>query len=409
MMGQLQAYGYRLVDSMEECDACVVNSCTVKTPSESRGLSVVSKAREAGKAVVLAGCVPSADRKLASRFDGVSMMHATQLDRIVEVVEESLKGNTVTLLKKRQGLPSLTLPKIRRDKLSEIITINAGCLGRCTYCKTKFARGTVVSYPIDEIVERARQAVSEGVCYIELASEDMGAYGADIGTNIAELLLRLSDTLPEDVMLRTGMTNPPHILQHIDGVLEALKRPNVFAFMHIPVQSGSDAVLHAMKRDYTVAEFSGLVDRLRSAVPDVFLLTDVICGFPTETDEDWAATMALLRKYKFQGIYGSKFFSRPGTAASLTQQLPPRVVKERYRELAEFAAPNSRNEGLMGQEVRAWFSGTEEERGQTIGRTKSFTKVLVPRDDSLLGASAIVRVQRTAVQHVEGAVVDGRW
>jgi len=175
------------------------------------------------------------------------------------------------------------------------------------------------------------------------------------------------------------------------------------------VQSGSDAVLHAMKRDYTVAEFSGLVDRLRSAVPDVFLLTDVICGFPTETDEDWAATMALLRKYKFQGIYGSKFFSRPGTAASLTQQLPPRVVKERYRELAEFAAPNSRNEGLMGQEVRAWFSGTEEERGQTIGRTKSFTKVLVPRDDSLLGASAIVRVQRTAVQHVEGAVVDGRW
>jgi len=407
MMGQLREYGYKLVDSLDECDACVVNSCTVKTPSESRGLSVVSKAREAGKAVVLAGCVPSADRKLAARYDGVSMLHATQLDRIVEVVEESLKGNTVTLLKKRQGLPSLALPKIRRDRLSEILTINAGCLGRCTYCKTKLARGTVVSYPVEEIVARARHAASEGACYVELASEDMGAYGADIGTNIAELLLRLSDALPPGVMLRTGMTNPPHILQHIDGVLEALKRPNIFAFMHIPVQSGSDAVLRAMKRDYTVAEFSALVDALRGAAPDIFLLTDIICGFPTETDQDWADTMQLLRKYGFQGIYGSKFFSRPGTAASLMKQLPASVVKERYRELAEFATPNSRNEGLEGTEVEAWFMGTEEDRGQTVGRTRAFTKVLVPRDDALLGRSATVAVKRASVQHVEGDVVVG--
>jgi len=405
MLGQLREYGYELVDSLEECDACVVNSCTVKTPSESRGLSVVSKARESGKAVVLAGCVPSADRTLAARFDGVSMLHATQLHRVVEVVEEALKGNTVTLLKRSKELPSLALPKIRRDRLSEIVTINAGCLGRCTYCKTKLARGTVVSYPIDEIVARAKQAARDGVCYIELASEDMGAYGADIGTNIAELLLRLSDALPPGVMLRTGMTNPPHVLRHVRGVLEALQRPNVFAFMHIPVQSGSDPVLRAMKRDYTVAEFCELADALREAVPDVFLLTDVICGFPTETEEDWAATMDLLRKYRFQGIYGSKFFSRPGTAASLMRQPPPRVVKERYRELAEFAAPNGRNEGLLGQDVRAWFSGTEEQRGQTVGRTKCFTKVVIPRDDALLGGSATVRVQRTAVQHVEGIVV----
>merc|ERR1711939_493820 len=107
---------------------------------------------------------------------------------------------------------------------------------------------------------------SEGVRMIELASEDMGAYGIDLGTNIVELLLKLSDQLPEGVMVRTGMTNPPYIMQHIDGIVEALNRPNIFSFMHIPVQSGSDSVLQAMRREYTVTEFEYLCDRLKDAV-----------------------------------------------------------------------------------------------------------------------------------------------
>merc|ERR1712217_619107 len=160
---------------------------------------------------------------------------------------------------------------------------------------------------------RALVAASEGVCHIELASEDMGAYGVDIGANIATLLLRLSDALPPGVMLRTGMTNPPYILQHIDGVIEALQRPNVYAFMHIPVQSGSDAVLRAMLREYTVAQFSYLVDRLKAAIPGIFILTDIICGFPSESEADWAATMALVKKYRSPGIYSSRFFARRGT------------------------------------------------------------------------------------------------
>lgn len=214
MMGQLREYGYTLVDSLEECDTCVVNSCTVKHPSETRAVNLVNNAKHAGKGVVLAGCVPSSDRKLAESLE-VSVMDVTQLDRIVDVVEQTIKGNTVKLLEKKKGLPQLSLPKVRKDKLAEIITINAGCLGNCTYCKTKLSRGKVSSYPIEQIIERAQQAAAEGVCQIELASEDMGAYGIDLGTNIVELLRRLSDALPPGVMLRTGMTNPPFIMYHI--------------------------------------------------------------------------------------------------------------------------------------------------------------------------------------------------
>mmetsp|Transcript_40543 Transcript_40543/g.80081 ORF Transcript_40543/g.80081 Transcript_40543/m.80081 type:complete len:562 (-) Transcript_40543:259-1944(-) len=406
MMGQLQDYGYTLVNSIEECDVCVVNSCTVKTPSEERGLSLVTRARESGKQVVLAGCVPSGDKSLVEKFKDVSMLHVTQLDRIVDVVEEASKGHTVTLIQRRTDLPSLELPRVRKDKLSEIITINAGCLGNCTYCKTKMARGTVVSYPIDAIVARALKAAGEGVRYIELASEDMGAYGIDIGANIADLLLKLSDALPEGVMLRTGMTNPPYIMQHIDGVIKALQRPNVYSFMHLPVQSGSNAVLQGMRREYTVEDFSYVVDRLRAAIPDIYILTDIICGFPHESDEDWADTMALVQKYKFPGIYSSRFFARVGTPAAKWRQLLPRVIKARYQELVEFTQTlEDKNADLPGKTERVWFCETEKVRGQTVGRTKSYAKVIVPRDDALLGRSALVQMKTATVKHVEGEVV----
>ena len=410
LAGQLKDYGYTLVETLEESDAIVINSCTVKHPSETRALNLVSNAQQAGKGVVLAGCVPSSDKKLAQTLTGVSMLDVTQLDRIVEVVEETVKGNTVQLLEKRGDLPSLALPKVRKHRYAEIITINAGCLGNCTYCKTKMSRGKVVSYSIDAIVARAREAASQGVCQIELASEDMGAYGLDIGTNIAELLLRLSDALPPHVMLRTGMTNPPYIMQHIDRIIEVLNRPNVHAFMHIPVQSGSDQVLRAMRREYTVGEFSYLADRLKAGVPELFLLTDIICGFPTESEEDWKETMDLCRKYQFQGIHISQFYARPGTAAARLKPLKSHVGKDRYRELADLVTSTNRNEALMSREERVWFADTEEERskaeqGQTVGRTKSFAKVLVPRDDALLGRSALVRITSTCRLHVEGEVL----
>jgi len=408
LAGQLRDYGYTLVDSLEESDAIVINSCTVKHPSETRALNLVTNAQQAGKSVVLAGCVPSSNRKLADSLEGVSMLDVTQLDRIVEVVEETIKGHTVKLMEKRNDLPSLSLPKVRKHRLAEIITINAGCLGNCTYCKTKMARGKVVSYPVDAIIARSLEAAKEGVCQIELASEDMGAYGLDIGTDIAELLLRLSDALLKEapqVMIRTGMTNPPYIMQHVDKVIEALNRPNVHAFMHIPVQSGSDSVLRAMRREYTVEDFRYLSDRLKAGVPNLFLLTDIICGFPTESEEDWQETMELCRRYRFQGIHISQFYARPGTPAARLKPLKSHVGKDRYRELADFVTSYDRNAEYLGREERVWFADTEEDRGQTVGRTKSFAKVLVPRDDSLVGRSAQVRITATCRLHVEGEVL----
>lgn len=205
-------------------------------------------------------------------------------------------------------------------------------------------------------------------------------------------------------MLRTGMTNPPYIMQYVDQVIEALKRPNVHAFMHIPVQSGSDRVLQDMRREYTTAEFCHLADRLKEAVPEMFLLSDIIAGFPSESEEDWQATMALCRKYRFQGLHISQFYARPNTVAAKLKPLKSKLIKERWKECTDFTYEYNRNEQLEGREERVWFVGTERERGQTIGRTKAFAKVLVERNDALLGKSAMVLIGTSCRLHVEGKV-----
>ena len=143
------------------------------------------------------------------------------------------------------------------------------------------------------------KACEEGVQEIWLTSEDTGAYGRDIGTNIVELMVLLIKNLPKDKVLRVGMTNPPYILEHLDAMCKIMDHPQVFTILHIPVQAGNNAVLERMNREYTVEEFSKVCDALLSKVKDMAISTDIICGFPGETDEEFQGTLDLMKKYQF--------------------------------------------------------------------------------------------------------------
>jgi len=405
-MGLLKDYGYSFVDTWEQADVCLLNSCTVKSPSQDTAVNLARKAQQAGKAVVMAGCVPSADASLAQSLTGISLLEVSQIDRVVEVVEEAAKGNVIHLLNKKKVLPTLELPKVRRNSLVEIIPISAGCLGNCSYCKTKHARGKLNSYPSEDIVKRARTAAMEGVKEVWLTSEDTGAYGLDIGQSIAGLLQQVADTMLElGVMVKLGMTNPPFMLAHIDAVAEVLLRPNVFEFIHIPVQSGSDQVLRAMVREYTTADFRRLVDGLRARVPNLTVATDVICGFPTEGETDHKETLQLVRDYHFPVLNISQYYPRPGTAAARLRKLPGDVVKRRSTEVTNLFGSYQTYDGIVGQVVKVWFCESDEQRGQTIGHTKSYCKVVVVRDDALVGTACMVQIHRATKWHVEGETV----
>ncbi|KFK41623.1 hypothetical protein AALP_AA2G152000 [Arabis alpina] len=289
MAGQLTAFGYALTEVPEEADLWLINTCTVKSPSQSAMSTLISRGKNGKKPLVIAGCVPQGSRDL-KELEGISVVGVQQIDRVVEIVEETLKGHEVRLLN-RKTLPALDLPKVRKNNFIEILPINVGCLGACTYCKTKHARGHLGSYTVDSLVERVRTVISQGVKEIWLSSEDTGAYGRDIGVNLPILLNAIVKELPSDqsTMLRIGMTNPPFILEHLKEIAAILRHPCVYTFLHVPVQSGSDAVLTAMHREYTLSDFRTVVDTLTELVPGMQIATDIICGFPDRWSCDFEA------------------------------------------------------------------------------------------------------------------------
>ncbi|KAH0712032.1 hypothetical protein KY289_007991 [Solanum tuberosum] len=406
MAGQLSAFGYALSDNPDEADLWMINTCTVKSPSQSAMDTIISKGRSAKKPLVVAGCVPQGSRNL-KELEGVSIVGVQQIDRVVEVVEETLKGHEVRLLT-RKTLPALDLPKVRKNKFVEILPINVGCLGACTYCKTKHARGHLGSYTVDSLVGRVKNVIADGVREIWLSSEDTGAYGRDIGVNLPILLNAIVAELPLNgsTMLRIGMTNPPYILEHLKEIADVLCHPCVYSFLHVPVQSGSDSILSAMNREYTVGEFRKVVDTLMELVPGMQIATDVICGFPGETDEDFAQTVDLIKDYKLAQVHISQFYPRPGTPAARMKKVPSNVVKQRSRELTAVFESFTPYTGVEGKVERIWITDIASDGIHLVGHTKGYIQVLVIGPESMMGSSAMVKITSVGRWSVFGEVIE---
>ena len=420
MAGLLASYGYHVTTDLgqrTECELWVLNSCTVKGPSEESFFNAVEEAQNLDKFVVMAGCVPEGDAKnprilaAVERGPAVSVVGVNNIDRIVEVVEETLQGNSVTLLggfsKRNPKQPSLDLPKIRKNKFIEIIPINQGCLNQCTYCKTKHSRGDLRSYSPEEIVARVRKVIQEGVSEIWLSSEDTGTYGRDIGESLPSLLQQIVDVLPLDgsVMLRVGMTNPPYILEHLEAVCRIMRDPRVYEFLHVPVQSGSDRVLRAMRREYSRKQFMHVVETLRKYVPDITLATDVICGFPTETSEDFQETLGLISKYKFPVVHISQFYPRRGTPAARMKRIPSKEVKDRSRVLTQLFNSYKTLDHKVGLVVPVICTDIAADGFHYVAHNKSYDQVLVKPDPELMGKRFMVKIISASKFSLSGEVI----
>ncbi|XP_059058007.1 threonylcarbamoyladenosine tRNA methylthiotransferase [Achroia grisella] len=412
MAGLLAAHGYPLTEDKWQAQLWLLNSCTVKSPSEDHFKNEVELGRSRGIHVVVAGCVPQGAPR-AGYLQGLSVVGVQQIDRIVEIVEETLKGHTVRLFGQRKteegrkaGGASLLLPKVRKNPLIEIIPINTGCLNQCTYCKTKHARGELGSYPPEEIVERARQSFKEGVCEIWLTSEDTGTYGRDIGSSLPELLWRLVEVIPEGCRLRLGMTNPPYILEHLEQVAKIMHHPRVYKFLHVPVQSGSDQVLADMKREYTRADFERVVDFLREKVPSMTIATDIICGFPTETEQDFEQTMSLCDKYRFPSLFINQFFPRPGTPAAKMTRVPGQEVKRRTKILSELFRSYEPYGHKLGQTQDVLVTDISHDKNYYVAHNEFYEQVLVPKDDKYMGKMVTVQITNATKFSMVGEPID---
>eukprot|EP01102_Stenamoeba_stenopodia_P017821 TRINITY_DN6442_c0_g1_i4.p1 TRINITY_DN6442_c0_g1~~TRINITY_DN6442_c0_g1_i4.p1 ORF type:complete len:330 (-),score=71.31 TRINITY_DN6442_c0_g1_i4:24-1013(-) len=205
-------------------------------------------------------------------------------------------------------------------------------------------------------------------------------------------------------MLKVGMTNPPYILEHLDSIAELLNHPRVYGFLHVPVQSGSTAVLKAMAREYTKDEFRRVASTLSSKVPGMTIATDIICGFPTETEEDFEETLDLIREFKFPIVNISQFYPRPGTPAARMKRVPTEVVKDRSRRLTRLFESYQTYDDLVGTEQRVWITEKATDGVNLVGHTKTYVQVLIDPSEAEIGCEAIVNVVSASKWAVTGKV-----
>jgi threonylcarbamoyladenosine tRNA methylthiotransferase CDKAL1 len=217
------------------------------------------------------------------------------------------------------------------------------------------------------------------------------------------------ECLPAGTMMRLGMTNPPYILEHREEIARILQHPRVYAFLHIPVQSGSDRVLEAMRRQYTVHDFRQLVDHLRAHVPGISIATDVICGFPTESDSDFEGTMELVREYEFPILYISQFYPRPGTPAAAMRQAKTQIKKQRSREISAFFKSYEPYAERLGQ--RCWVLVTDRAADgvHLVAHNKAYEQILLPEVEGLMGSYVEVEVVHVGKFYQKAQLVDPEW
>ena len=276
-------------------------------------------------------------------------------------------------------------------------------MSECTFCQTKLAKGDLQSYRLGDIVRQVKHEIEDGCVEVWLTSTDNGCYGLDIGTNLPELVRKVSE-IERDFMVRVGMMNPMYLPHINERLLESFASDKVFKFLHIPVQSGSDKVLKDMKRLHTPKIFHDVDSAFRGRFDRFTIATDVIVGFPTETEDDFNRTVEMLDKTRPDVINLSRYSARSGTKASQMEQIDVSEVKRRSKIIFDLAKKISqeRNEEWIGWEGEVLFDEVSD--GIIKGRNFAYKQV-VTDDKVKLGQNVNVKITKAMPNGLHGVLL----
>lgn len=400
----LSSRGHRVVVRIDEADALIINTCTVRLDTEMRMLDRIRRlyeyAEKTGKKLIVAGCLAMAQpyqvRKIAPRASLVSPQDAPRIWRAVE------SSDPVVLL---SGQRDRRLVGVWVEKHIAYIPVQDGCMGNCSFCITKLARRRLVSYPMEYIVESVRKAVEMGAVEIELTGQDTASYGVDLygGQMLPELLRRLDD-IDGNYRVRIGMMNPDTLKPILDDLIESINsNPRIYRFLHIPVQSGSNRVLRIMGRRYSVEEYYEIIDTLRRKIPDIAIATDIIVGHPGEEEEDFEATLKIIRELQFERVHFAEYTVRPNTYSASLPQVPTRVKKERLQRLLKLVEEIGLNvhRRYVGRKMNVFI--TEHDK-RWIGRTDNYIPVVIMDGDLSYGDNVEVRIEDATFYDLRGSI-----
>ena len=394
-----------IVEDIDEADGVIVNTCYVKLPTENKVTYKIQQIQEKypDKKIIVSGCMVEIDpEKLEKIGPDCSWIGPHQLNKSADVVNATYCGDVV----RECGFSKeskVGVPKLTDDSLIHIIQICEGCLGACTFCCTRFARGPLNSYPISDIVEEARQAIDNGACEIQLTAQDTAAFGRDSGEKLSDLIKEVAN-LKGDFRVRVGMMHPKNILNDVDEIIDAMKHPKVYNFIHLPVQTGSDKVLKDMRRGHTIAQYKEILSKFKSEIPDITLAVDIIVGYPTESDEDFDETVELLREIKPSLIHLSKYQHRKGAISSSLEEIPRPVMKQRSKFLSQIKSEITEEENKeLVNTIQNVLVVEEGSKGGFIAKTDSYIPVIV--DNVKLGSFVDVKITEATATYLKSELL----
>ncbi|NYI03085.1 tRNA (N6-isopentenyl adenosine(37)-C2)-methylthiotransferase MiaB [Allostreptomyces psammosilenae] len=360
LAGLLEGAGYRRAPKGEQADVVVFNTCAVRENADNKlygnlGQLAPKKAARPGMQIAVGGCLAQKDRDtIVRRAPWVDVVFGTHnigsLPTLLERARVQQEAQ-VEILESLERFPS-TLPTRRESAYAAWVSISVGCNNTCTFCIVPALRGKEKDRRPGDILAEIEALVAEGVIEITLLGQNVNAYGSDIGDREAfSKLLRACGAI--EGLERVRFTSP-HPRDFTDDVIAAMaETPNVMPQLHMPLQSGSDTILKAMRRSYRQERYLGIIEKVRAAMPHAAISTDIIVGFPGETEEDFEQTLHVVREARFANAFTFQYSKRPGTpAAEMDGQVPKAVVQERYDRL------------IALQEEISW-----EENIKQVGRT----------------------------------------
>ena len=350
----LKDRGSTIVLSENDADAVVINTCTVVASTERRMLRRLAQLRN--RPLFVAGCMPVVQANAIRSVCDPVFINPEAIQQAYRRVNTVASGDT------------------------GIVQVAQGCLGKCTYCITRLARGRLKSFTGAEIHDQVRAFSRAGTAEIQLTAQDVSAWGRDSGASFPSLLRQIRD-IPPPSMLRIGMMNPATVMGIIDDLVDAFSNNRIFRFIHLPVQSGSDTVLARMGREYSVADYEEIVRRFRRKMPDVTLMTDMIVGFPYESEDEFNDSLTLLDRIRPNKVNVTRYSKRPLTPLAQEKDFPDFVKKDRSRLMNTHAEwiYAAINRPLLGTTVP--FVVTEIIRpGSVMGRSPAYVGIVINED-----------------------------
>jgi len=366
--------GHTIANNSAESDLNIVVTCSVKDSTANKMIHRIRSLKS--KPLIVAGCLPKAEKNTVERItEKASLLGPNSLGKTLQVIDSTLRGTRLVALED-SDLSKVGLPKVRLNPVIGIVEIASGCLSECTFCQTKLSKGDLTSYRIGDIVRQVETEIKDGCKEIWLTSTDNGCYGFDIKSDLPTLIKKVSE-IPHEFMIRVGMMNPMYMPRIKEDLIESFDNDKVYKFLHIPVQSGSNKVLHDMKRGHTVDTFREIVTKVKERFSNFTISTDIIVGFPSETKKDFEKTVDLIDEIHPDIVNLSKYSARPGTEAAEWNQISLHEVKKRSKVIFDLINKISfeNNREWIGWKGKVLFD--EETNEGVKGRNYAYKSVFV--------------------------------